>query len=126
MCLQEISPTHISFIHAFLTVIPKQKVNGKNHLLFIAKADIEDHLGMIIILCMLDEIVGLSGCSLSPLVWWIHVICCCLLCDMNDASLKNLLFKAFFIMGWIFLFKKIYKQVFYDMFLYIKKISSEI
>jgi hypothetical protein len=52
----------------FLTVIPKQKVNGKNHLLFIAKADIEDYLGMKIILCMLDEIVGLSGCSLSPLV----------------------------------------------------------
>lgn len=57
-----------SFIHAFLTVIPKQKVKGKNHLLFTVKAEIEDYLGMIIILCMLDEIVGLSSCSLSSLI----------------------------------------------------------
>ena len=68
MCLQEISPTHISFIHAFFNSNTQAKSKWEESSFFIAKADTEDYLGMKIILCMLDEILGLSGCSLSPLV----------------------------------------------------------
>lgn len=67
MCLQEISPTHISFIHAFFNSNTQAKSKWEESSFFIAKADIEDYLGMTIKLSTPDD-VGFFGCSLSPVI----------------------------------------------------------